>query len=337
MSRRYGTRGVKVNIDPSLLKSTRAELNEARKKKQDEEADAKRIQDEAAEAEKAKARRGRRRVGAALDAQVNADQSFHSLRPDLVVAESIAQTEDKPTPAAVQPLQPSTTSNSLTSAPSHDEEGIPRDDVPDEGGPMAESSMDIEEEPYYDPLLLPTMPPETESEGSLYAGDIDMGGTSSEPNDKDGEDDDDDGPSGPPLNPNYDSDASDAYEDDGVDEDSEDEMQEDDELDGKKKGKGKQVRLPKRLLLRSVRRQVLKRRSKKQLRDVTSTPIAPCQPKHRLSLSPLGRNARTWPLSLGRTLNKPNAARRTRLAVYRRIGGRPSTNNNLRLPCPRLP
>ncbi|KAF8867914.1 hypothetical protein CPB85DRAFT_1264030 [Mucidula mucida] len=239
MSRRYGTRGVKVHIDPSLMKSTRTELNEARKKKQDKEAEQKRIQDEAAEADKAKARRGRRRIGAALDAQANTDQSFNSLRPDLVVAESIAQTEDKPTPAAVQPLQPSTTSNSLTSAPSHDEEGIPRDDIPDKGGLVAESSMDIEEEPYHDPLLLPMMPPETESEGSLYAGDIDMGGTSSELNDNDGEDDDEDGPSGLPLNPNYDSDASDMYEDDGVNEDSEDEMQEDDELDEQKKGKGK--------------------------------------------------------------------------------------------------
>ncbi len=239
MSQRYGTCGVKVHIDPSLMKSMRAELNKARKKKQDKEVEQKCIQDEAAEADKAKARWGRRRVGAALDAQANADQSFNSLRPDLVVAESIAQTKDKPTPAAVQPLQPSTTSNSLTSAPSHDEEGIPRDNVPDEGGLVAESSMDIKEEPYHDPLLLPMMPPETESEGSLYASNVDMGGTSSEPDNNNGKDDNEDGPSGLLLNPNYDLDASDTYEDDGVNEDSEDEMQEDDELDEQKKGKGK--------------------------------------------------------------------------------------------------
>ncbi|KAF8887502.1 hypothetical protein CPB85DRAFT_1441709 [Mucidula mucida] len=250
MSKRYATRSTTVKIDDSLLKRTRKEIEEAKQQKAEASRQEKQCQNGKEAATKAAQSESRRRVARAQDKQAVANRINESVRPDLLeanVVPSIQLTATTPPTAPPQqlsaappdPVAAATTARSPESPEDNFFTGM--DDGKDFNGEI-EQDADVDMEGGDSDFgLLLHLPPETESEGSMY-GESAFRDDDSEPNDDPhvavGNDDDLSGP----LNPNYDSDDSDAYENDDEASDEEEDPLADDVVASKQERPKKRKR-----------------------------------------------------------------------------------------------
>lgn len=250
MSKRYATRGATVKIDDSLLKRTRKEIEEAKQQKAEASRQEKQRQNGEEAATKAAQSESRRRVARAQDKQAVANRINESVRPDLLeanVVPSIQLTATTPPTAPPQQLSaapPDPVAAATTACspePPEDNFFTGMDDGKDFNGEI-EQDADVDMEGGDSDFgLLLHLPPETESEGSMY-GESAFRDDDSEPNDDPhvavGNDDDLSGP----LNPNYDSDDSDAYENDDEASDEEEDPLADDVVASKQERPKKRKR-----------------------------------------------------------------------------------------------
>ncbi|KAF9017382.1 hypothetical protein BDZ89DRAFT_1140753 [Hymenopellis radicata] len=221
MSKHYATRGATVHIDPSLMKHTRKEIEDAKREKAEAEQQERQRQKDEKTATKAAQSESRRRIARAQDKQSVANKINESLRPDLLEANVVPSIQStaatlptappqQPSAASPDPVAAAMTARSPESPEDNFFTGM--DDVKDFDAEI-EQDADVDMEGGDSDFgLLPHLPPETESEGSMY-GESAFRDDDSEPNDDPhvavGNDDDSSGP----LNPKYDSEDSDVYED----------------------------------------------------------------------------------------------------------------------------